>query len=59
MVAAAAPAVTSDAFCVRPALKLDGMADAFIELQSQNQAAELAHAEWLSQHQALPNPAAH
>ena len=30
------------------ALKLDGMADAFIELQSQTQAAELAHAEWLA-----------
>ena len=29
-------------------LKLDGMADAFIELQSQAQAAELAHAEWLA-----------
>jgi DNA replication protein DnaC len=30
------------------ALKLDGMADAFVELQSQAQAAELAHAEWLA-----------
>jgi hypothetical protein len=30
------------------ALKLDGMADAFVELQSQSQAAELAHAEWLA-----------
>jgi DNA replication protein DnaC len=30
------------------ALKLDGMADAFIELQSQQQAAELTHAEWLA-----------
>jgi DNA replication protein DnaC len=30
------------------ALKLDGMADAFIELQSQPQAADLAHAEWLA-----------
>jgi DNA replication protein DnaC len=29
-------------------LKLDGMADAFVELQSQAQAAELAHAEWLA-----------
>ena len=29
------------------ALKLGGMADAFIELQSQPQAADLAHAEWL------------
>jgi IstB-like ATP binding protein len=32
---------------VEPA-DLDGMADAFIELQSQAQAAELAHAEWLA-----------
>ena len=30
------------------ALKLDGMADAFVELQSQSQAAELGHAEWLA-----------
>jgi DNA replication protein DnaC len=30
------------------ALKLDGMADAFVELQSQAQAADLAHAEWLA-----------
>jgi DNA replication protein DnaC len=30
------------------ALKLDGMADAFVELQSQQQAAELTHAEWLA-----------
>jgi DNA replication protein DnaC len=30
------------------ALKLDGMADAFIELQSQQQSAELTHAEWLA-----------
>jgi DNA replication protein DnaC len=30
------------------ALRLDGMADAFVELQSQAQAAELAHAEWLA-----------
>src|SRR6266480_716745 len=29
-------------------LKLDGMADAFIELQNQPQAADLAHAEWLA-----------
>ena len=29
-------------------LKLDGMADAFVELQGQAQAAELAHAEWLA-----------
>ena len=29
-------------------LKLDGMADAFVELQNQAQAAELAHAEWLA-----------
>jgi hypothetical protein len=27
------------------ALKLDGMADAFVELQAQGQAADLAHAE--------------
>jgi len=30
------------------ALKLDGMADAFVELQNQPQAAELAHPEWLA-----------
>jgi len=30
------------------ALKLDGMAEAFIELQSQDQAADLSHAEWLA-----------
>jgi DNA replication protein DnaC len=30
------------------ALNLDGMADAFIELQNQAQAAELSHAEWLA-----------
>jgi DNA replication protein DnaC len=30
------------------ALKLDGMAEAFVELQSQSQAAELGHAEWLA-----------
>ena len=30
------------------ALNLDGMADAFVELQNQAQAAELAHAEWLA-----------
>jgi hypothetical protein len=29
------------------ALKLDGMAEAFIELRSQDQAADLSHAEWL------------
>lgn len=29
------------------ALKLDGMAEAFVELQSQDQAADLSHAEWL------------
>jgi DNA replication protein DnaC len=29
-------------------LRLDGMADAFIELQSQPQAADLTHAEWLA-----------
>ena len=33
------------------ALKLDGMADAFTELQSQDRAKDLDHAEWL----ALPN----
>lgn len=30
------------------ALKLDGMADAFVELQNQAQAADLGHAEWLA-----------
>jgi DNA replication protein DnaC len=30
------------------ALKLDGMAEAFVELQSQDQAADLSHAEWLA-----------
>ena len=30
------------------ALKLDGMADAFVEFQNQPQAADLAHAEWLA-----------
>ena len=30
------------------ALKLDGMADAFIELQQQDMAKDLAHAEWLA-----------
>jgi hypothetical protein len=29
------------------ALNLDGMANAFVELQNQAQAAELSHAEWL------------
>jgi len=29
-------------------LKLDGMADAFIELQAQDKARDLAHAEWLA-----------
>lgn len=29
------------------ALKLDGMADAFAELQTQDSAADLGHAEWL------------
>ena len=29
-------------------LKLDGMADAFIELESQDRARELSHAEWLA-----------
>lgn len=29
------------------ALKLDGMADAFIELEQQDRAKELSHAEWL------------
>jgi DNA replication protein DnaC len=30
------------------ALKLDGMANAFVELQAQDNAADLAHAEWLA-----------
>ena len=30
------------------ALKLDGMADAFAELQQQDRAKELGHAEWLA-----------
>jgi IstB-like ATP binding protein len=30
------------------ALKLDGMAEPFIELQQQDQARELDHAEWLA-----------
>src|SRR5882672_2521583 len=30
------------------ALKLDGMADAFLELQQQDKADDLAHAEWLA-----------
>ena len=30
------------------ALKLDGMADAFIELQQQDAARDLGHAEWLA-----------
>ena len=30
------------------ALKLDGMADAFVELQNQTQADDLTHAEWLA-----------
>ena len=30
------------------ALKLDGMADAFVELQKDAQATDLAHAEWLA-----------
>ena len=29
------------------ALRLDGMAEAFCELQSQDGAADLSHAEWL------------
>ena len=29
-------------------LKLSGMADAFVELQAQDQAADLGHAEWLA-----------
>jgi hypothetical protein len=42
------------------ALKLDGMTDAFVELQNQARAAELAHAEWgsldlLNQHARLPH----
>jgi hypothetical protein len=50
------------------ALKLDGMAQAFVELEAQEDGRNLAHAEWLalllvprgcrSQHPALPNPAA-
>ena len=47
------------------ALKLDGMAQAFVELEAQEDAHNLAHAEWLaarprggrSQHPPLPNPA--
>ena len=48
------------------ALKLDGMVQAFVELEAQEEARNLAHAEWLallarprgrqSQHQALPDP---
>ncbi len=34
------------------ALKLDGMADAFVELQAQDSSDELGHAEWLSRHSA-------
>jgi DNA replication protein DnaC len=30
------------------ALRLDGMADAFVELQSQDNARDLSHAEWLA-----------
>ena len=30
------------------ALRLDGMADAFVELQAQDQADDLGHAEWLA-----------
>ena len=30
------------------ALKLDGMADAFIELETQDRSKELSHAEWLA-----------
>jgi len=30
------------------ALKLDGMADAFVELEAQDQADDLGHAEWLA-----------
>ena len=33
------------------ALKLDGMAEAFTELQTQDGSADLTHAEWLG----LPN----
>ena len=50
------------------ALKLDGMAEAFIELEAQEAARDLAHAEWLAllldreaanrKHPALPDPAA-
>ena len=29
-------------------LKLSGMADAFVEMQAQDQAADLGHAEWLA-----------
>ena len=29
-------------------LKLDGMADAFVELQAQDQATDLGNAEWLA-----------
>ena len=48
-------------------LKLDGMADAFTELQTQDRAKDLGHAEWLAllldreaasrNHQACPQPA--
>ena len=30
------------------ALRLDGMADAFVELQAQEKARNLSHAEWLA-----------
>jgi hypothetical protein len=30
------------------ALKLDGMAEAFIELEAQDRAKDLSHAEWLA-----------
>ena len=30
------------------ALRLDGMAEALVELQNQAQAADLSHAEWLA-----------
>ena len=30
------------------ALKLDGMADAFVELETQDRSKELSHAEWLA-----------
>ena len=30
------------------ALKLDGMAQAFVELEAQEEAGNLAHAEWLA-----------